>query len=117
MYAALCGHVGKSQMGKTSTANSLFNETVAEVTTYQRDHRPPQAIRRSAKGAEFDLTIIDTPGLVNGDEVNESVSTLDLCIFMRVGICKQYMWQHCFCVANGQIKCCVDCASMAFARA
>ena len=59
-------------MGKSSTANSLFNETVAQVTSFQQDTARPQAIRRSAHG--FELTVIDTPGLLDSDCVSTLVS-------------------------------------------
>ncbi|KAL0047664.1 hypothetical protein WJX82_008800 [Trebouxia sp. C0006] len=62
--------LGKSMMGKSSTANSLFNETVAQVTSFQQDTARPQAIKRSAHG--FELTVIDTPGLLDSDCVNTS---------------------------------------------
>lgn len=65
-------YAGKSMMGKSSTANSLFNENVAQVTSFQQDTARPQAIRRSAHG--FELTVIDTPGLLDSDCVNTAVS-------------------------------------------
>ncbi|DBA84015.1 hypothetical protein WJX77_008857 [Trebouxia sp. C0004] len=62
--------LGKNMMGKSSTANSLFNESVAQVTSFQQDTARPQAIKRSAHG--FELTVIDTPGLLDSDCVNTS---------------------------------------------
>ena len=66
-----CLAVGKSMMGKSSTANSLFNEPVAQVTSFQQDTAQPQAFKRVALGFEF--TVIDTPGLLDGDSVNTAV--------------------------------------------
>lgn len=59
-------------MGKSSTANSLFNEAVAQVTSFQQDTARPQAIKRSAHG--FELSVIDTPGLLDSDCISTSVS-------------------------------------------
>lgn len=64
-------HAGKSMMGKSSTANSLFNETVAQVTSFQQDTARPQIFKRSAHG--FELSVIDTPGLLDSDCVSTAV--------------------------------------------
>ncbi len=61
-------------MGKSSTANSLFNEAVAQVTSFQQDVARPQAFKRSAAGFEF--SVIDTPGLLDSDCVSTAVSSL-----------------------------------------
>lgn len=58
-------------MGKSSTANSLFNEPVAQVTSYQQDTAQPQLIKRSAAG--FEMSVIDTQGLMDSDCVSTSV--------------------------------------------
>ncbi|KAL3139107.1 hypothetical protein ABBQ32_005900 [Trebouxia sp. C0010 RCD-2024] len=60
--------LGKSMMGKTSTANSLFNESVAPILSYQQETMRPQMFKRTAAG--FELSVIDTPGLLEGDSVN-----------------------------------------------
>ena len=58
-------------MGKSSTANSLFNEPVAQITSFQQDTARPQLIKRSAVG--FEMSVIDTPGLMDSDAVSTSV--------------------------------------------
>lgn len=58
-------------MGKSSTANSLLNERVANVAALQSDVSRPQVIARSADG--FTLTLIDTPGLLEADAVSDAV--------------------------------------------
>lgn len=60
-------------MGKTSTANSLFNESVAPILSYQQETMRPQMFKRTAAG--FELSVIDTPGLLEGDSVNVAVSS------------------------------------------
>ena len=70
--------VGKSMMGKSSTANSLFNEPVAQVTSFQQDTAQPQAFKRVALGFEF--TVIDTPGLLDGDTINTAVRSASDCL-------------------------------------
>ena len=68
------GYAGKNGMGKSSTANSLFNEKVANVAAFQSDTAKPSVISRIAHG--FTLTVIDTPGLLEADAVSESVGFL-----------------------------------------
>lgn len=59
-------------MGKSSTANSLLNEQTFAVTPFQQDTGRLVTAVRSAPG--FQLRIIDTPGLVDGDSISERVS-------------------------------------------
>ena len=61
--------LGKSGSGKSSTANSLFGERVAQVSAFQADSSKPVMIGRSAAG--FTVHVIDTPGLLDGDYVNQ----------------------------------------------
>ena len=63
-------------MGKSSTANSLFNESVASVTSFQQDTARPQIFQRTAAG--FELSVIDTPGLLDSDAVSTAVRHLDV---------------------------------------
>jgi len=58
-------------VGKSSTANSLLNERVANVAALQSDVARPQAISRSVQG--FTVTLIDTPGLLEADAVSDAV--------------------------------------------
>lgn len=58
-------------MGKSSTANSLFNEPVAQITSFQQDTARPQLFTRSAAG--FQMSVIDTQGLMDSDSVSTSV--------------------------------------------
>ena len=58
-------------VGKSSTANSLFKEPVAQVTSFQQDTACPQLIKRSAAG--FEMSVIDTQGLLDSDAVSTSV--------------------------------------------
>lgn len=67
-------YAGKAMMGKSSTANALFNEPVASVTTFQQDTGRPTVYKRTAHG--FELTVIDTPGLLDGDRVSTLVSIM-----------------------------------------
>eukprot|EP00899_Mesostigma_viride_P001415 jgi/Mesvir1/11274/Mv01071-RA.1 len=62
--------VGKPGVGKSSTVNSIFAERVCPVSAYQADTNRPMMVSRRAAG--FTLNIIDTPGLLEGDTVNEN---------------------------------------------
>ncbi len=73
--------VGKGGVGKSSTANSLLNERVANVAALQSDVARPQAISRSVQG--FTVTLIDTPGLLEADAVSDAVRQ---CLSMFTGI-------------------------------
>lgn len=58
-------------MGKSSTANSIFAERVANVAALQSDTSKAQCFSRVAAG--FTLSIIDTPGVLEGDAINGAV--------------------------------------------
>jgi hypothetical protein len=62
---------GKAGVGKSSTANSILAEKVAHVAVMQSDMSKAQSISRTAAG--FNLTIIDTPGALEGDALNGAV--------------------------------------------
>jgi putative ribosome biogenesis GTPase RsgA len=72
----VAGAVGKSGVGKSSTANSLLNEAAFAVTPFQQDISRPATATRSTAG--FKLRVIDTPGLVDGDTVSERVRWLQV---------------------------------------
>ncbi len=61
-------------MGKSSTVNSVLAETVAQVVVMQGPASRAQAISRTAAG--FTLTLIDTPGVLEGDAVDGAVRIL-----------------------------------------
>ena len=58
-------------MGKSSTVNSILAEPVAHVVVMQGPASRAQAISRTAAG--FTLTLIDTPGVLEGDAVDGAV--------------------------------------------
>ncbi|CAL5223679.1 g6230 [Coccomyxa viridis] len=60
--------LGKTGVGKSSTVNSILAETVAHVVVMQGPASRAQAISRTAAG--FTLTLIDTPGVLEGDAVD-----------------------------------------------
>lgn len=62
--------LGKSGVGKSSTANTLFGEKVATINPFQNDTAKPVVISRKAAG--FTINVIDTPSLLEADSVNES---------------------------------------------
>lgn len=66
-------------MGKSSTANSLYNEQVAQIRSFQQDVSQPDVIRRAAQG--FELAVIDTPGLLETDNVSTQVRHATLADF------------------------------------
>ncbi len=66
-----CTCTGASGVGKSSTANSIFAERVANVTALQSDTAKAQCFSRVAAG--FTLSIIDTPGVLEGDAINGAV--------------------------------------------
>ena len=77
---------GKGGVGKSSTANLLLGERVANVAALQSDVARPQVIARSADG--FTLTLIDTPGLLEADAVSDAVRLLQaalLCMSAGLG--------------------------------
>ena len=69
------GHAGKTGVGKSSTVNSILAEPVAPVVVMQGPASRAQAISRTAAG--FTLTLIDTPGVLEGDAVDGAVRSLD----------------------------------------
>mmetsp|Transcript_15823 Transcript_15823/g.26715 ORF Transcript_15823/g.26715 Transcript_15823/m.26715 type:complete len:339 (-) Transcript_15823:633-1649(-) len=74
--------VGKNGVGKSSTGNSLFGEKVFNVATFQSagpGANVPQMVSRRAGG--FTLSVIDTPGLLEGGSVNED-SLRNICAFI-----------------------------------
>uniref|UniRef100_A0A7S0REM2 AIG1-type G domain-containing protein n=1 Tax=Pyramimonas obovata TaxID=1411642 RepID=A0A7S0REM2_9CHLO len=74
--------VGKNGVGKSSTGNSLLNEKVFNVATFQNASpgaNVPQMVSRKAGG--FTLSVIDTPGLLDGGSVNEE-SLRNICAFV-----------------------------------
>lgn len=62
---------GKCGIGKSSTANSIFKERVAQPAVFQGDTDKPLVVSRQAQG--FTLTVIDTPGLLDADHVSQAV--------------------------------------------
>ena len=58
-------------MGKSSTMNSIFKEKLAQPSMFQGDLKEPLVISRQAGG--FTLTVIDTPGLLDADHINQAV--------------------------------------------
>lgn len=60
-------------MGKSSTVNSILAESVAQVVVMQAPPSRAQAFSRTAAG--FTLTLIDTPGVLEGDSVDAAVRT------------------------------------------
>jgi hypothetical protein len=69
-----CWTAGKTGMGKSSTVNSILAEPVAQVVVMQAPASRAQAYSRTAAG--FTLTLIDTPGVLEGDAVDGAVRTL-----------------------------------------
>ena len=62
---------GKNGVGKSSTANSLLNESAFVVSPFQQDQGKPVTVVKRRDG--FTLRIIDTPGLAEGDQISERV--------------------------------------------
>lgn len=60
--------LGKPGAGKSSTINSVLGERAAPTAAFGSDTSQPTAFSRTAAG--FTLTLIDTPGLVDGDAVS-----------------------------------------------
>lgn len=71
-----CG-AGKNGAGKSSTANSLLNESAFVVAPFQQDLGKPVIVVKQHRN--FIFRIIDTPGLVEGDQVNERVHAHPTC--------------------------------------
>ena len=61
-------------MGKSSTVNSILAEPVAQVVVMQAPVSRAQTYSRTAAG--FTLTLIDTPGVLEGDAVDGAVRAL-----------------------------------------
>lgn len=68
---------GKTGVGKSSTANSVFAEHVASVAAMQSDAGKAATHSRAAAG--FTLSIVDTPGALEGDAVNTAVRAARMC--------------------------------------
>ena len=66
-------HAGKTGVGKSSTVNSILAESAAQVVSMQAPASRAQAFARQAGG--FTLTLIDTPGILEGDAVDGQVRT------------------------------------------
>ena len=64
---------GKTGVGKSSTVNSILAESAAQVVSMQAPASRAQAFARQAGG--FTLTLIDTPGILEGDAVDGQVRT------------------------------------------
>ena len=64
---------GKTGVGKSSTVNSILAESAAQVVSMQAPPSRAQAFARQAGG--FTLTLIDTPGILEGDAVDGQVRT------------------------------------------
>ena len=60
--------VGKQGTGKSSTLNSVLNERVRASAPFQPESLTPVLAARRAAG--FTLTLLDTPGLLEGDSVS-----------------------------------------------
>ena len=60
--------VGKQGAGKSSTLNSVLNERVAASAPFQPESLRPLLAGRKAAG--FTLNLLDTPGLLEGDQVS-----------------------------------------------
>ncbi|PSC70745.1 translocase of chloroplast chloroplastic [Micractinium conductrix] len=63
--------LGKGGVGKSSTVNSILNERVANVTAFQQD-TAPRPTRYSRRAAGFTLHLIDTPSLLDQDNVSDA---------------------------------------------
>lgn len=66
--------IGKGGAGKSSTINSILNESAASVLPFQQDSTRPIVYSRKAPiGSDgFVLNIIDTPSLLDQDAVSEA---------------------------------------------
>jgi len=60
--------IGKQGAGKSSTLNSVLNERVAASAPFQPESLRPLLAGRTAAG--FTLNLLDTPGLLEGDQVS-----------------------------------------------
>ena len=67
-------HAGKTGVGKSSTVISILAEPVSQVVVMQGPASRAQAFSRTAAG--FTLTLIDTPGVLEGDAVDGAVRIL-----------------------------------------
>ena len=65
------GGAGKNATGKSSTGNSLLNESPFVVSPFQQNPGMPVNVVKKYKS--FQLRLIDTPSLVEGDQVSERV--------------------------------------------
>ncbi|KAG6637956.1 hypothetical protein CIPAW_10G001500 [Carya illinoinensis] len=61
--------MGKGGVGKSSTVNSIIGERAVSVNPFQSEATRPFMVSRASAG--FTLNIIDTPGLIEGDFIND----------------------------------------------
>ncbi|XP_041028691.1 translocase of chloroplast 34-like [Juglans microcarpa x Juglans regia] len=61
--------VGKGGVGKSSTVNSIIGERAVSVNPFQSEATRPFMVSRASAG--FTLNIIDTPGLIEGEYIND----------------------------------------------
>ncbi|XP_076937736.1 translocase of chloroplast 34-like [Bidens hawaiensis] len=66
--------MGKGGVGKSSTVNSILGERVVAVSAFQSD--VPRPVMASRERSGFTLSIIDTPGIVEGGYVNDQALQL-----------------------------------------
>lgn len=72
--------IGKNAVGKSATCNSILGEKVFAASAFQAQAAGEACmVGRSASG--FTLRVIDTPGLLDGDTVNEDALTT-ICGFL-----------------------------------
>lgn len=73
--------LGKNAVGKSATCNSILGEKVFQASAFQAPMAgEPCMVGRSASG--FTLRVIDTPGLLDGDTVNEDALNM-ICGFLE----------------------------------
>ena len=75
---------GKTGVGKSSTVNSILAESAAQVVSMQAPASRAQAYARQAGG--FTLTLIDTPGILEGDAVDGQVRTAVVSVLRQASV-------------------------------